>query len=228
MKRLSSSLWWLVAILLLSPLLVACERPLQDESDLEALTPGAGATVSPPSTTPGGEATAFPGTQQAPSPTAAGEATPAGEEPTGESTAPAPTATPVPEETEERTAEIIHVVVAGDTLFSLAQQYGVTVEEIAAANNMSNIHSLEVGQELVIPPPGGETTTPATEEPPTTEEPPATEERVHVVQPGENLYRIGLQYGFTIEELAAYNNIANPNRLEVGQEIRIPPEGWSP
>lgn len=222
MKRLSSSLGWLVAILLLSSLLVACERPLQDESDLEALTPGAGATVSPSSTTPGGEATALPGTESPPSPTAAGEATPAGEEPTGEGTAPAPTATPVPEETEQRTTEIIHVVVAGDTLFSLAQQYGVTVEEIAAANNMSNIHSLEVGQELVIPPPGGETTTPATEEPP------ATEERVHVVQPGENLYRIGLQYGFTVEELAAYNNLANPNRLEVGQEIRIPPEGWSP
>jgi len=219
-RRRSSSLWWLMAILLLTVLLVACERPLQDESDLEALTPGA--TASPSSATPGGAATALPGTQLPPSPSPEGEAPPAGEEPAGEGTAPAPTETAVPEATEERTGETIHVVVAGDTLTNLAQQYGVTVEEIAAANNLSNVHSLEIGQELVIPAPGGETTTPATEEPP------ATEERVHVVQAGENLYRIGLRYGFTIDELAVYNNIANPNRLEVGQQIRIPPEDWSP
>ena len=221
----TTSLWWLIVILLLSFLLVACERPLQDEADLEALTPGA--TTSPVATPEGG-ATALPGTQPAASPSPAGaEPSPSGEEPTGDGTAPAPTATPVPDVTEERTGEIIHVVVAGDTLFSLAQRYGVTVDDIAAANNLSNIHSLEVGQELVIPAPGGETT-PAAEEPAATEEPGATEERVHVVQPGENLFRIGLQYGFTVDELAAYNNLANPNRLEVGQEIRIPPDGWSP
>lgn len=220
MKRRSSSLWWLMVILLLPSLLVACERPLQDESELNILTPGA--IASPSSTTPGGEATGLPGTQPPPSPSPEGEEPPTGEEPIGEGTAPAPTETATPEATQVRTEETIHVIVAGDTLTTLAQQYGVTVEEIAAANNLFNVHSLEIGQELVIPAPGGETTTPATEEPP------STEERVHIVRAGENLYRIGLQYGFTIEELAAYNNIANPNRLEVGQEILIPPEGWSP
>ena len=53
--------------------------------------------------------------------------------------------------------------------------------------------------------------------------PVTTEERTHVVQAGENLFRIGLQYGFTVDELAAYNNIANPNVLDVGQVIKIPP-----
>lgn len=216
MERTSSSLWWLMAILLLSSLLVACERPLQDEADLEALTPGA--ATSPSATMPGGEATALPGTAAPASPSPEG----GDQTPTGADATPAPTETAVPEATEQRTGETIHVVVAGDTLTTLAQQYGVTVEEIAAANNMTNVHSLEVGQELIIPAPGGETTTTATEEPP------STEERVHIVRAGDNLYRIGLQYGFTIEELTAYNGIANPNQLEVGQEIRIPPEGWSP
>lgn len=65
---------------------------------------------------------------------------------------------------------------------------------------------------------------PAPEEPAAPDQGAAsTGETVHIVQPGENLYRIGLQYGFTYQELAAYNGIANPDRLEVGQEIRIPP-----
>lgn len=51
---------------------------------------------------------------------------------------------------------------------------------------------------------------------------PATGERIHVVAAGENLFRIGLQYGFTAEELATYNNIPNIDRIYVGQEIRIP------
>ncbi len=51
---------------------------------------------------------------------------------------------------------------------------------------------------------------------------PATGERIHVVQAGENLFRIGLQYGFTAQELATYNNIPNVDRIYVGQEIRIP------
>lgn len=49
------------------------------------------------------------------------------------------------------------------------------------------------------------------------------EERVHTVQTGENLYRIGLQYGVSWTVLAEYNNIANPNSLVAGQQIRIPP-----
>lgn len=81
--------------------------------------------------------------------------------------------------------------------------------------------------------PGGEATAPPAE--PTQETPPPAEmgtgdsgapaggERIHVVKAGENLFRIGLQYGFTYQELADYNGISNPNSIQVGQEIRIPP-----
>ncbi len=51
----------------------------------------------------------------------------------------------------------------------------------------------------------------------------AAGEIIHVVQAGENLYRIALRYGLTYQALAAYNGIANPNSLSIGQEIRIPP-----
>ncbi len=51
-----------------------------------------------------------------------------------------------------------------------------------------------------------------------------TGETIHTVAAGENLFRIGLRYGFTVQELATYNGIANPNMLSVGQQIRIPPK----
>ncbi len=56
-----------------------------------------------------------------------------------------------------------------------------------------------------------------------TQETSPTGEIIHTVQAGENLFRIGLRYGFTIQELATYNGIANPDVLSVGQQIRIPP-----
>lgn len=55
-----------------------------------------------------------------------------------------------------------------------------------------------------------------------------TTEVNHTVQPGENLYRIGLQYGYSWAVLAQYNNITNPNLVTVGQVIKIPAAGATP
>lgn len=44
----------------------------------------------------------------------------------------------------------------------------------------------------------------------------------HTVKPGENLYRIGQAYGVSHHELARVNGIANADRIEVGQVIRVP------
>ena len=47
----------------------------------------------------------------------------------------------------------------------------------------------------------------------------------HVVQPGENLFRIALKYGTTWPALAAANNLTNPNLIYVGQVLIIPAPG---
>jgi len=47
----------------------------------------------------------------------------------------------------------------------------------------------------------------------------------HTVKEGERLYRIALQYGLTYQELAAYNGIANPNLILVGQVLKLPAAG---
>jgi len=58
---------------------------------------------------------------------------------------PAPPATPTPE-----SQPTIHVVRSGDTLYSIANRYGATVQAIMAANGLTN-YNIHVGQELRIP-----------------------------------------------------------------------------
>ncbi|HQE91552.1 MAG TPA: LysM peptidoglycan-binding domain-containing protein [Anaerolineae bacterium] len=109
-----------------------------------------------------------------------------------------------------------HVVQVGENLFRIALRYGTTVEEIAKANGITNAALIYVGQVLTIP--GG---TPG-EPPSPTVVPPSGGETIHIVQPGENLFRIALKYNYSQYYLAKYNGIANPSLIYVGQVIRIP------
>ncbi|OIO89193.1 MAG: hypothetical protein AUK03_14905 [Anaerolineae bacterium CG2_30_64_16] len=104
----------------------------------------------------------------------------------------------------------VHVVRPGDTLSGIGRSYGVSPAMIASANGIANPDRIFVGQKLVIP----------------TSEPGAGTVHVvahHMVGRGETLYSIARRYGVTLQQLAAYNNIADPNRILVGQMLRIPP-----
>lgn len=46
-----------------------------------------------------------------------------------------------------------YIVERGDTLFGIAQKFGVTIQDIVNANTLANPNNLAVGQELIIPPP---------------------------------------------------------------------------
>lgn len=140
-----------------------------------------------------------------------------------------PTLQPVP--TVEPVQDQIHTVEPGDTLFKIASQYGVTIDVIVAANDIPDVNQLEVGQQILIPAPGsvvptspaeviaGETPAPPADTP--TESPPAAD-GTHVVQAGENLYRIGLRYGCSVEQMATANGIVNVSRISVGQVLQVP------
>jgi LysM repeat protein len=109
---------------------------------------------------------------------------------------------------------VVHIVQPGENLFRIALRYGVTVEALAAANGLSDASRIYVGQRLVIPRGG---VGPAT-----------SSAGVHVVQRGENLFRIALRYGTTFHALAAANGIVNASRIYVGQRLLIPGPASAP
>ncbi len=45
------------------------------------------------------------------------------------------------------------------------------------------------------------------------------------VKPGDTLYRIALENGQNYRDISAWNNLANPNQIEVGQLLRVAPPG---
>jgi lipoprotein NlpD len=51
---------------------------------------------------------------------------------------------------------------------------------------------------------------------------PVVGDRTHVLRPGENLYRLSLHYGVSIEAIQRANRVADPTALSVGQRLRIP------
>lgn len=59
----------------------------------------------------------------------------------------------------------------------------------------------------------------------TVKESPSSKDIVYTVQKGDTLSGIAAKYGTTYQALAAYNNIADANKISVGQKIKIPGTG---
>jgi murein DD-endopeptidase MepM/ murein hydrolase activator NlpD len=106
-----------------------------------------------------------------------------------------------------------HVVQPGETLFRIAQAYGVTVDDIVAANNLADRNVIHVGQRLIIP---VSTAAPATEVSPL-----PSGSSGYVVQPGDTLWLIAQRFDTTVEAIAQANGIVNPNLIFVGQSLLV-------
>jgi LysM repeat protein len=124
----------------------------------------------------------------------------------------APTPTPEP---------FAYVVEEGDSLGSIAQQFGVSAVSIMEANNLQNPNNVFIGQRLTIPnyvPPNNNTTNSGG----ASSDSAGGEGVSHVVQPAETLIGIAQKYGVDVNALAAANNVANRNQLRVGQKLTVP------
>jgi len=218
MKRTSLLLW--IVIVGISLVLTGCTQNAPEQSVTpEAIpAPTTAPTKAPANVTPA------PAQTQPTQPPAGATATRLATTPTPQPPAVQPTPTPVPAQPTPAapTGQTQpYVVKAGDTPASVATQFKTTVEVLRSLNpTMGN--TLNVGDTLIVPKlaEAQPTEPPATQ--PTTAPPASTGPRVHIVQAGENLYRIGLRYGVSWPSIARANGIVNPTRLQAGQRLVIP------
>lgn len=110
-----------------------------------------------------------------------------------------------------------YIVKLGDTLSAIAQTFGVTVADIAEANNITDVNLIHVGQVLIIPP---DTPNPAVTQEPV---PLAPEPGDVMVTPGETLSSIANEMDASLAAVEADNpQIANPNLIVPGEVIHDP------
>jgi LysM repeat protein len=116
-----------------------------------------------------------------------------------------------------------YIVKSGDTLSAIAKRHGTTIAAIRSANNLRN-DIVRVGQELQIPDgsssPAPKSQTAAISTPPTASGP-----ATHVVKMGDTLGAIARRYKVSVADIARANNITDPTRIGVGQELTIPGAG---
>ncbi|MBR3661305.1 MAG: LysM peptidoglycan-binding domain-containing protein [Bacilli bacterium] len=112
------------------------------------------------------------------------------------------------------TNENIYIVKSGDTLFSIATKFDITVDELKSANNLTN-NALIVGNELIIP-----------KSKEVNQEITGEDEEMDMylnykVVKGDSLYSIAKKYETTVDILKDINNLTD-NSLSIGQIIKIP------
>ena len=108
-------------------------------------------------------------------------------------------------------AEVIYKVVSGDNLSKIARAYNTTVGDLVKWNNIKNPNLIFVGQEIKINVPDAPAA-PAAEAPHVT----------YKIVSGDNLTKIAKQFGTTVDAIVKLNNIANPNLIFAGADLKIP------
>lgn len=101
---------------------------------------------------------------------------------------------------------IYYTVKAGDTLYGIANEYGLSVDELKSMNGLSN-NNLSVGQKLLVSGTGEVVV--------------GNDYDTYVVKSGDNLYAIARKYGISVNKLKDINNLSS-NLLSVGQKLLVP------
>ena len=112
----------------------------------------------------------------------------------------------------------MYTVQKGDSLYSIAKKFGITVDEIKSLNNLTS-NNLAIGEQLMIKGSTGD-------------EPINPEEEcigtgyaepqyiMYTVQRGDSLYTIARRYNTSVDNIKALNNLTN-NNLTIGEQLKI-------
>lgn len=92
-----------------------------------------------------------------------------------------------------------HTVAAGDTVWNIAERYGLVMRDIIVVNRLSAPYTLTPGQRLKLPPP-----------------------RTYRVRRNDSLYGVSRMFHVSATQLARLNHLNEPYALQVGQVLKLP------
>lgn len=104
---------------------------------------------------------------------------------------------------------IVYIVKRGDTLWKIANMYGVTVAELATLNNIQKPNLIFIGQRIVINTINQDYNNQM------------GKKIIYRVKWGDTLRGIARRFRTTVENLVKLNNIQNPNRIYAGEIIIV-------
>lgn len=111
--------------------------------------------------------------------------------------------------------EDFHTVQGGQTLYSIARTYNMSVKDLYDLNGLDNGSTLKSGQRLRVKKSGSEQAVTPTQ--PTRQ----AGAQMHTVASGETLFRIAQTYRTNVEDIKKLNNMSG-NSVMVGQKLKIP------
>lgn len=122
--------------------------------------------------------------------------------------------------------KVIYGVAEGDSLWSIARQFDVHVQELRAWNDFGDRKHLKIGQEIIVYP--GEKAAHASAADPKAEPSaaapvapqPGTRPITHVIAPGDTLSSLAHRYKVTIEDLKRWNNLGKA-KLQIGKPLTV-------
>jgi LysM repeat protein len=103
---------------------------------------------------------------------------------------------------------VYYTVVVGDTPLAIAQEYGVPVELLLAANHIVDPTLLQIGQQLLIPPDEGLTQ--------------GVPIILYDLEEGDTLLELASKFGSSVKDILGVNPELIPSALKPGQTVAIP------
>lgn len=102
----------------------------------------------------------------------------------------------------------IYIVKKGDSLYSIAQKYNITVDELKKMNNLTS-NTIVIGQKLYIP---------------SKEEILQEDYTIYTVKNGDTIFSIANKFNVSVQELMTLNRL-NSLEITIGQQLLIPTNG---
>ena len=102
---------------------------------------------------------------------------------------------------ERRTKPLEYVIQPGDSLYTIGNQFKVSIDALKYINGLTDTSILSIGEEITVPPISG---------------------LMHKVESGDTIGSIATKYDVAPQAIADFNYILDTSKLAVGEELVIP------